>query len=77
MLAGVPKIVLPLFQIEKRKLIKELRDKTHFGASRLKAEFNLPHSARTINKVFRRYNLIRKRKRKHHKKNDLRQEKAK
>ena len=62
---------------ENRKLIKELRDKTHFGASRLKAEFNLPHSARTINKVFHKYNLIKKRKRKHHKKNDLRQEKAK
>ncbi len=26
---------------EKRKLIKELRGKTHFGASRLKAEYNL------------------------------------
>lgn len=59
-----------------RELIKKLRDKTHFGASRLKGEFNLTHSARTINKVFHKYNLIKKRKRKHHKKNDLRQEKA-
>ena len=32
-----------------RELIKKLRDKTHFGASRLKGEFNLTHSARTIN----------------------------
>ena len=30
---------------ENRELIKKLRDKTHFGASRLKVEFNLPHSA--------------------------------
>ena len=53
---------------EKRKLIKELRDKTHFGASRLKAEYNLTNSSRTINKVLHRYGLIKKRKRKHHKK---------
>ena len=53
---------------ENRKLIKELRDKTHFGASRLKAEYNLTNYSRTINKVFHRYGLIKKRKRKHHKK---------
>jgi transposase len=52
---------------ESRELIKELRGKTHFGASRLKAEFNLPHSVRTINKVFQKYDLIKKRKRKNHK----------
>lgn len=62
---------------EKRDQIKALREQTHFGASRLKVEFELPFSSRTIHKVFRKANLVRKRKKKHHKKNDLRQEKAK
>ena len=61
----------------KQKII-DLRKKTHFGANRLKHEFNLPNSNRIIHKIIKNAGLVaKKRKKKHHTKRDLREEKAK
>ena len=57
--------------------IKKLREKTWIGCHRMKREFDLPYAPQTINKVFHEYALIKRKVKKHHKKNDLRMEKAK
>lgn len=62
---------------EEEKKIKELRERTHFGAQRLKMEFELPYSNRTIHKVIKKAGMVKPKKRKHQKKKDLRELKAK
>ena len=63
---------------ENSNYIETLRKKTNFGSERLRQEFELPHSNRTIHKVFKRLGLVKKkRQKKHHTKRDLREEKAK
>ena len=56
--------------------IIKLRKQTHFGAQRLKMEFELPYSNRTIHKIIKQANLVKPKIRKHHKKRDLRAIKA-
>jgi transposase len=46
-----------------------------FGASRLAREFDLPVGESAIKRIIKQHGLVRKRRRKHHKKRDLRQEK--
>ncbi len=56
----------------KRDKIIKLRKQTHFGAQRLKMEFELPYSNRTIHKIIKQPDLVKQKIRKHHKKHDLR-----
>jgi transposase len=66
-----------LNEIEQQKIIK-LRKQTHFGANRLKHEFELDFSNRTIHKIIKKAGLVpKRRKKKHHTKQDLREVKAK
>lgn len=48
-----------------------------FGARRLKREFNLPCGESAIKRILKQHGLINRRRRKHHKKRDLREEKQK
>jgi len=59
------------------RTIRYFRKKSGMGAQRMKMEFELPHSSRTIHKVIKQAGMVRKRRRKHHTKRDLRAEKAK
>jgi len=52
------------------------RQRSGFGAARLKAEFELPASVGAIGRILRQAGLIRPRKRKHRTKHDLRAVKA-
>ena len=62
---------------EFEKQVLDRRRKTPgFGAKRLIQEFDLPVSHNVANRIFREHNLLRKRRKKHHKKNDLRHIKA-
>ncbi|HOL48824.1 MAG TPA: hypothetical protein PK189_11675 [bacterium] len=54
-----------------------MRKLTNFGANRLKTEFKLPHSSRTIHKIFKHKGLVNKQQKKHHIKLNLQIEKAK
>ncbi len=59
-------------------LVVEARRSTPgFGARRLKREFNLPCGESAIKRILKQHGLINRRRRKHHKKRDLRQEKQK
>ena len=54
--------------------VKERRRR--FGSRRLKRDFDLPCSHSTLDRIYRAHNLLKRRKRKRERRNDLRQEKA-
>lgn len=55
------------------ELVVKLREKSHYGAKRLKMEFGLTISTGAINRILKEKNLLRKRRRKYEKKKDLRE----
>ena len=57
-------------------IIAQRRQTPGFGARRLAEEFDLPRSHNVINRIIKEQGLTRKRRKKHHKKNDLRSIKA-
>jgi transposase len=68
-----PKVVHNKTGKEVEKLVISLRKQSHFGARRLKEEFNLPVSTGTIYRIVKQAGLIKRRRKKYMKKRDLRQ----
>ena len=61
---------------DEKRIIHQRMKTPGFGARRLKYEFELPYGVSAIARVLRSHGLTRKRRRKHHTKNDLRAVKA-
>jgi transposase len=62
---------------EEEKIVKLRKELPKWGQDRLKSEFELPYSTKTINRVLNQYGLIRRRKKKWQKRRDLREMKKK
>jgi len=72
----IPKFIPHKISIdEERKIIKLRKRLPKWGQDRLKSEFNLPYSTKTINRVLKQNGLIKKRKKKWKKRRDLREKK--
>ncbi len=61
---------------DERRILAQRQRTPGFGARRLKCEFELPYGVSAIARVLRQHGCTRKRRRKHHTKNDLRAVKA-
>ena len=72
-----PKVVHNKVRKEVEELVVKLRKQSHFGAMRLKMEFELPISAGAINRILKERGLLKRQRRKHEKKRDLREVKMK
>jgi len=59
-----------------QQVLEQRRKTPGFGSKRLIEEFGLPVSHNVANRIFREHKLLNKRRKKHHKKNDLRKIKA-
>ena len=68
-----PKMVHNKVRKEVEELVVKLREQSHFGAKRLKMEFELPISVGAINRILKERGLLRREKRRYQKKRDLRE----
>ena len=68
-----PKVVHNKVRKEVEELGVKLREQSHFGAKRLKMEFELPISVGAINRILKERGLLRREKRRYQKKRDLRE----
>ena len=60
-----------------KKIVNLRKEMPTWGAERLKRDFEIPCSGKAIHRIFKQHGLVRKRRKKHHKKNDLREIKRK
>lgn len=70
----------PAYQItpgQRRKAIRLKRELRSWGAARIKRHFELPISEKALRRIWRQEGLLKKKRRKHKTKNDLRAVKAK
>jgi transposase len=61
-----------LEELEKR-IVKLRKKLPYYGAARLKRDFDIPCSKNAIHRILRDHNLVKKRRKKHKRKKDLRQ----